>query len=326
MKKVLVTGGNGYFGTKIIEQLLRKKYSVYVIDGFYSGNNNLIKLANNKLKIFNLNLIKFHKIVKYFEKYQFDIVIHCASLVGEEACLKNKSIAKKINLELTKKIFQISVKYKVKHFIYTSTCSNYGAVKDRYLKENQKLTATGLYSKYKILSEKFLKKNKNSKIKITIFRFGTLYGASLRTRFDLLINDMVLSFFKNKKIDIYSPFSWRPYLHIYDASRAILIVMTKQKKMFDLYNLCSMNILKIELVKKIFNVIKRGKYNIIQNKFGQRDYRVDSSKFINLYKFKFKFSLNKSVKELIKFIKKEKLSVSKAKKFKYISNYKINLN
>ena len=109
MKKVLITGGNGYFGSQIVKQLLNEKYSVFVIDGFYSGNNNLIKLKSDNLKIFNLNLIQFDKINNYFKQYQFDTVIHCASLVGEEACLKNKSIAKKINLELTKKYFKLQL-------------------------------------------------------------------------------------------------------------------------------------------------------------------------------------------------------------------------
>ena len=326
MKKVLVTGGNGYFGTKIVEQLLKEKFAVYVIDGFYSGNNNLLKFKSNKLKIFKFNLIDFKKIDVFFKKYKFNIVIHCASLVGEEACLENKKIAKKINLELTKKLFQVSKKFSVKHFIYTSTCSNYGVIKNKLIKENQNLTATGIYSKYKILSEKFLKLNKNSKIKLTIFRFGTLYGASIRTRFDLLINNMILNFFKNKKIDIYSPHSWRPYIHISDAARSILISIDKQKKIFEVYNLCSMNIIKIDLVNKIFSSIKKGDYKIIENRFGQRDYKVDSSKFIKLYNFKFKFSLKKSINEIIMFIKKEKLNINKAKNKKYTSIYKINLN
>lgn len=326
MKKILITGGNGYFGTKIVEKFLKKKYLIYVIDGFYSGNNNLKYFDKKKLTILNMNLINYDVIDNFFNEYKFDIVIHCASLVGEEACIKNKKISKQINLEITKKLFKLSNKFNIKHFIYISTCSNYGVVKKKYLKENQKLSATGLYSKYKILSEKFLQQHKNYKMRITIFRFGTLYGASLRTRFDLLINDMVLNFFRGKKIDIYSPLSWRPYLHIDDAARSLLVVIKKQKRKFDIYNLCSMNIVKMELVKKIFKIIKKGDYKIIQTKSGQRDYKVDSSKFIKLYNFRFKFNLKNSLDEIIQFIKKEKLSLKKAKKLKYVSNYKINLS
>ncbi len=326
MKKVLITGGNGYFGTSIVNELLKQKYKVYVIDGFYSRTNNLNKLKNKNLTIFKLNLLKYKNINYYFEKYRFDTIVHCASLVGEEACIINRKFAKKINLDLTKKIFQFALNYDVGHFIFTSTCSNYGVVKNKLINENQKLFATGLYSKYKILSEKFLKRRKQPSIKITIFRFGTLFGSAARTRFDLLINDMVLNFYNDNIINIYSPNSWRPYVHIQDAARAISEVIRNQKKKFDIYNVCSMNIIKINLVKSIFKLIKKGNYKIVPNKFGQRDYKVDSSKFINLYKFKFKFNLNNSIKEIIKFIKKEKVNLVNSKKIKYTSIYKINSN
>ena len=108
-------------------------------------------------------------------------------------------------------------------FIFASTCSNYGISDPNiFASENSKLNPVSLYAETKIDCEKYLSENSDDNMKIVCLRFGTAFGVSKRTRFDLTINSFVYEALKKKKIYLYAPNSWRPYIHVNDMAKIIL--------------------------------------------------------------------------------------------------------
>ena len=113
MKKVLITGGNGFLGSNIIKLLIKKKYKIFATK---RNKSNLIRLKNYSK---NITFVDLNKLESYFYKNKFELVIHCATNYGTN----QKKISEIVftNLILPLKIIELCEKYKTKVFINTDT-------------------------------------------------------------------------------------------------------------------------------------------------------------------------------------------------------------
>jgi len=110
----------------------------------------------------------------------------------------------------------------VKRFIFASTCSNYGKTDD-FVDETAPVFALSLYAKTKINVENKLMANYPN-LPCTVLRFATIYGLACRVRFDLLVHEFIRDAWNDKCVEIYGPDGWRPFLHVDDAARAVVMV------------------------------------------------------------------------------------------------------
>ena len=102
-----------------------------------------------------------------------------AGLVGDPITRKYPKISKKYNIEGIKKLIINVNKFKnIKKFVFISTCSNYGVIKNKLATENSILNPKSTYAKAKIEIEKYIIKNKNLNFSTTILRFATAFGLS----------------------------------------------------------------------------------------------------------------------------------------------------
>ena len=188
MKKILITGGGGYIGSHVVNNLLKSNFQLIVLDTFMFDNNSLDIHKNNKnLYIVNKDIRDKNAIDNIFKDVH--TVIHLAALVGEAACKVSEQDSKSINYDATELLVKLSIKNKVKNFIFMSTASSYGVQNvDEIADENTKLNPVSLYAKTKIDCENMLISKYSDDINITIFRPSTVYGDSLRMRFDLILN------------------------------------------------------------------------------------------------------------------------------------------
>ena len=149
-KRILITGGAGYIGSHVVNNLLKDSYEIIVLDKLLFAKHSLdLHKKNKKLKTFNKDIRDKKDIEKYFENV--DTVIHLAALVGEAACKISESETISINLSATEMLIKAAIKNKVKKFIFMSTASSYGVQNiNQIANEETKLNPVSLYAKTKI--------------------------------------------------------------------------------------------------------------------------------------------------------------------------------
>lgn len=224
IRKTLVIGGAGYIGSALLPKLLEKGYHVRVLDLLLYGTEPIEKwLDHPHLEIMRADFRQIDKVVEAMK--DVDAVIHLGGIVGDPACALDEELTTEINLMATRMIAEVAKGSGVGHFIFASTCSVYGA-SDQILDERSQLNPVSLYARSKIASEKVLLKMADDQFAPVILRFGTVYGLSGRTRFDLVINLLTAKAIVDNEITIFGGDQWRPFLHVDDAALAIMQVLS----------------------------------------------------------------------------------------------------
>ena len=311
MKKILITGGAGYIGSKLATKLVNLKFEVTVLDILKFSSSSLNHLFRYKNFKFVKGDVRNHKLIKLLIKKN-EFIIPLAALVGAPLCEKNKKEAKSVNLNSIKMLMKnVNKKNKI---IYLTTNSGYGVgEKNKYCDEKSLLNPISLYGRTKVDAENIVMKSKNA----IGFRLATVFGHSYRMRTDLLVNNFVETAINKKKLILFEPHFRRNYIHIDDVVDAIIFSIKNFKKLqSNVYNLglSSANLTKFMLAQKIKTQLKYLKIQIVKNRKDpdQRDYYV-SNKKIEKKGFKAKVRIEDGIKELI--------NIFRYSKDKIINNY-----
>ena len=297
MKNILITGGAGYIGSKLITKLLDLNYNVTVVDALKFSSRSLNHLFGNKKFTFIKGDVRNLKLMKSLVKKN-EFIIPLAALVGAPLCEKNKKEAIQVNLNSIKKL--IGMLSKNNKIIYLTTNSGYGVgEKNKYCDEKSPLNPVSLYGRTKVDAEKIVMKFKSC----IGFRLATVFGFSYRMRTDLLVNNFVFTAIKKKKLTIYEPHFRRNYIHVNDVVDGIIYSINNFNRLkSNVYNLglSSANLTKYMLARKIKKKLKYLKVDIIKNKKDpdQRDYFV-SNKKIEKKGFKAKTTIESGIDELV---------------------------
>ena len=276
MTNILITGGAGYIGSVLIEQLLRKKYNLTIFDSLLFGGEHLIHYVNNnKFKFIKGDVRDAGSLKSVVKKY--DIIIHLAAIVGYPACSGNPKLAYDVNFNGTKNI--LSCKSKNQAIFFASTGSNYGSL-DEICTEESPLNPLTTYAKTKTKAEKLVLNSNN----FLAYRFATAFGSSSRMRIDLMINDFV---------------------HVKDIARSFIHGIENFGKMKNnLYNVGdeNLNFSKEEVCRLIHKRISGFIYfSEIGKDLDKRNYKVSYQK-IKKTGFKSKYNLDYGIDELVKSI------------------------
>lgn len=305
MKKILVTGGAGYIGSVLVRKLLMKGYHVKVLDILNFGGDSLIEVFDNP----NFEFVKgdVRKVSDVLVAItDADYVVNLAAIVGDPACVQNPELAKETNFEGTKLLYEVSNAKNVRKFIFASTCSNYGKMKDNteFVDENSELAPVSLYAETKVNAELFLlSQNKDNVCKPTCLRFSTVYGLSPRMRFDLTVNEFVREMEIKKELIVFGEQFWRPYCHVIDLANSIVTVIEAdtEKTAFNVFNVgdTNENYQKKMIVAEINKIIPDALVKYVNKNEDPRDYRVSFEKI----KSELNFNITMKVPFAIKNIK-----------------------
>ena len=293
-KEVLVTGGAGFVGSRLVPMLLEEDYSVRVID-------NLIYKFPSLIDSFNKDNFKFIKgdvrnpddVKKAVEGV--DYIIHLAALVGAPACDRNKAFAQELNRDAT--ILLEKSRDKNTGFIFPSTGSVYGHIED-ICTENTEPKPLSTYGITKFEAEQYLLDKGN----VVVYRPATAFGVSSRMRLDLLVNDLTFKAVKNKFVLLYDKNARRTFIDVGDLAGALKFAMENFDNLKDdVYNLGheSLNYTKLEVCNKIKEIVPFDIHNTRGSDPDQRDYEV-SYKKIRDKGFEVKTSLSDGIKHLVK--------------------------
>ena len=297
-KTILFSGGAGFLGSVLTEQLLKKDYKVIVYDNLFYRQNSLFHLFHYK----NLEFIKAdvrdrNLLDKYIQ--QADIIIPFSALVGMPLCRKNEQLAREINYESIKYIAH--KKSKDQLLLYPNTNSGYGiGENDIYCTEETKLNPVSIYGETKVAAEKEVLSVENS----MAFRLATVFGTSARMRTDLLVNEFVLRAINDGFIVLYEKHYKRNYVHIRDVAKAFIWSIENWDKVngqvFNL-GLSDANLSKLELCLKIKEFIPNFHIDFaeVSKDPDQRNYIVSNDK-IEKAGFKATTTIEDGIQELIK--------------------------
>ena len=280
---VLVVGGAGYLGSVLVRKLLRKGYKVKVLDLLLFGKQPLKEVSSHD----NFDLIEgdmrhIPTIVKALT--DVNAVINLAAIVGDPACNNRPEAAIETNY-LANKILAEACKYnQVNRFIYASTCSVYGQMKNSdYLTEESPLNPVSLYARSKIHSEIGILNLEDENFSPTILRMSTLYGYSPRMRFDLVLNAMTKTAVTAKKIMVNGGGrQWRPLLNVCDAAEAYIKCLEAPIKTIkgQIYNVGSSrhNYQIIDIAQEVKRCIPEAEIVVHGDAKDARDYSVSFKK------------------------------------------------
>ncbi len=311
-KTVLVAGGGGYIGTHVVDKFLQAGYKVRIYDQFIFGEGVLDELkVNNNLSVIKGEIGDWQKLRKSLNGV--DTVIHLAGLVGDPACIVNKKLTIQMNIVSTKIIKELSKDAKVSRFIFSSSCSVYGA-SDELMSEESKLNPVSLYAQTKIDSENEILNDDSKDFYPTILRFATVFGHSRRPRFDLVANLFVAQAYNDGVITVTGSSQWRPLIHVQDVASAIVKVLEKPEKEVNrqIINVGddNLNITIGNLALLVANIVKQDKngkpIEIITNDdvSDVRNYRVSFKKIKKLLGFKATVDIKKGLEEIYHNFKK----------------------
>jgi nucleoside-diphosphate-sugar epimerase len=151
-------------------------------------------------------------------------VVHLSGLVGDPACAVDTQFTRHTNIIATRMAKEVAQSMGVQRFVFASSCSVYG-VSDREVSETDQLNPVSLYAETKIDSERELLSAARDEFYATVLRFATVFGHSRRPRFDLVGNLFTAQAVTDGVITVIGPNQWRPFIHVRDLARAIVMVL-----------------------------------------------------------------------------------------------------
>ena len=276
---VLVTGGAGYVGSTLVPMLLNRGNRVRVLDSLMHGGDPLLASWAHPCFEFVNGDVRDAAVVRDALD-GMDAVVHLAAMVGDPACARKPDEARAINLDGSLALIDAARKAGVARFVFASTCSNYGKMKDPdgYVDESSELSPVSLYAETKVAVEHALLDAGSDDFVGTPLRFATVFGVSPRMRFDLTVNEFTMEMLTKGKLVVFGEQFWRPYVHVADAGRAIIKVLEAPVESVrgQVFNVGStnQNYQKQQLVELIQPHAPEAKVEYVHKAEDPRDYRV----------------------------------------------------
>jgi nucleoside-diphosphate-sugar epimerase len=314
---VLVIGGAGYIGSALVPKLLERGYQVILLDLLLYGTEPIqAYLGHPRLQVLQADFRQIDKVVEAMR--EVDAVIHLGAIVGDPACALNEDLTIDINVMATRMIAEVAKGSGVGRFIFASTCSVYGTSQER-LDERSTLNPVSLYARSKIASEKVLLKMADDHFAPIILRFGTIYGLSGRTRFDLVVNLLTAKAVVDRQITLFGGEQWRPFLHVDDAALSLVRVLEAHLPLVrnQIFNVGSneQNYTIRQIGELIHQFVPDAEIVNVTSESDKRNYWVDFSKFQNTLGFAPQWTVERGIRQVMEAMRSGKVADYKDAKY-----------
>ena len=303
--KVFLTGSKGYVGNVMARILIEKGHQVIGCDtefypqGFLDLKSPDIKSLKKDIRDLNQNDLE-----------NCDAVIHLAALSNDPIGEINPNLTNEINFKGTIHVAKLAKKIGASRFIFSSSCSIYGA-NDEVVDERSEMAPLTAYAKSKVDSENELLQLKDENFSPVILRNATVYGISPSQRIDLVVNNLIASVINTGKIKLLSDgTAWRPLLHVEDMARAFELMLNIEKDVISgqVFNVGENdeNYKVREIAEMIGRIVPDSEIEFAKEASkDKRSYKVSFDK-IKKIGFKTKWNLEKGIKDIYNSMNDEK--------------------
>ena len=219
--RVIVSGNRGYIGAILVPRLLERGHIVVGLD---SDLYERCTFGHEPLEVPMLR--KDIRDVRRADLEGFDAVIHLAGLSNDPLGNLNAALTYEINHLASVRLARLAKAAGVQRFLFSSSCSTYGAGGDELLTEEAAFNPVAPYGHSKVLVERDVAALADDEFSPTFLRNATAYGVSPRMRFDIVLNNLVAWACATGRVLIKSDGTpWRPMIHIEDIARAFIAIL-----------------------------------------------------------------------------------------------------
>ena len=299
--KVIVSGSNGYIGTVLVPMLQKHGHEVLGIDtDLYEActfGDNLPAIDFLRKDVRDLELSDLQG--------GYDAFLDLSGLSNDPLGYLNPDLTYEINYKAVVRCAELAKKAGIQRYIFSSSCSTYGAAGDNMVDEKANFNPVTPYGIAKVKAEQDLAKLASDDFSPTYLRNATAYGVSPRLRFDLVLNNLTAWAYTTGLVFLKSDGTpWRPIVHIEDISRAFVSVLHAPREVVhnQAFNvgINSENYQIRELAEFVKEVVPNTRIEYAEDAGPDlRCYRVDCSKLPTLVpEFKPAWTARKGVVEL----------------------------
>jgi len=310
LRNVLITGGAGYVGTRLVPQLLAAGHSVTVYDTMFFGCE--LK-PQARLKLVEGDIRDTAKLRE--QLWGVDAVIHLACISNDPSFELNEDLSKTINFDCFEPLVVAAKEQGVKRFVYASSSSVYGVSEEPEVTEDHPLVPLTLYNKFKGMCEPVLFKHQSPDFVCVTIRPATICGFSPRMRLDLSVNILTNHAVNAGKITVFGGAQKRPNLHIQDMCDLykLLLEIEDAKIAGETFNAGYQNQTIMEIAQIVKATVQKefpekGDIQIVTTPTNDmRSYHINSDKITKKIGFKPKRGIEDAVRDLCQAMKEGKL-------------------
>ncbi|MEO8198695.1 MAG: SDR family oxidoreductase [Thermoanaerobaculia bacterium] len=236
--RVLVTGHHGYIGSLLMPLLAERGIDAVGLDSDLFENCTFGPPVAETWPSRQMDL----RDATLGDLEGFDAVMHLAALSNDPLGDINPNLTYDINLEGSLRLARLAKQAGVGRFLFSSSCSNYGASGDGLLDEQAPLAPLTPYAISKVKLEEELTRLADDTFTPVFLRNATAYGISPRLRVDLVLNNLTAWAVTTGKIVLQSDGTpWRPIVHVEDICRAFLVLLDapREKVHAQAFNICA---------------------------------------------------------------------------------------